>query len=59
MPSVATDVPFKILREQWLDHLEREYIGALSRRGMNAPAIAEVAGLDRSYVLRLLRKHNL
>ncbi len=59
LPPVPTDVPFKALREQWTDHLEREYIGAFVRLGMNAPAIAEAAGLDRSYVLRLMRKHEL
>ncbi len=59
LPPVPTDMPFKELREQWIDHLEREYIGAFVRKGMNAPAIAEVAGLDRTYVLRLMRKHNL
>jgi two-component system response regulator GlrR len=59
LPAVSTEAPFKVLREQWVDHLEREYIGALVRRGLNAPAIAESAGLDRSYVLRLMRKHGL
>jgi two-component system, NtrC family, response regulator GlrR len=59
LPAVSTEVPFKLLREHWIDHLERQYIGALARKGMNAPAIAEAAGLDRSYVLRLMRKHGL
>jgi len=60
LPRVRTDVPFKELREAWIDHLEREYVSALLKaHGHNVTAIAEAAGLDRSYVHRLLRKHDL
>ncbi|MDP1828981.1 MAG: sigma 54-interacting transcriptional regulator [Archangium sp.] len=58
--AVDPSVPFKVLRERWTDHLEREYVRALiSKVGRNAGAIADAAGLDRSYVNRLLRKHEL
>ena len=60
-PSVSIDVPFKVLREQWNDHLERTYLRALLDRFGRADvgALAEAASLDRSYVHRLLRKHGL
>jgi DNA-binding NtrC family response regulator len=58
--AVDLTLPFKELRERWTDHLEREYVQALiARVGRNAGAIADAAGLDRSYVNRLLRKHTL
>jgi DNA-binding NtrC family response regulator len=58
--AVDLGVPFKELRERWTDHLEHEYVKALiSKVGRNAGAIADAAGLDRSYVNRLLRKHEL
>jgi DNA-binding NtrC family response regulator len=60
LPPARTDVPFKELREAWLDHLERDYIGQLlETHGRNVTAIAEAARLDRTYVHRLLRKHDL
>jgi DNA-binding NtrC family response regulator len=60
LPPVPTDVPFKELREAWLDHLEREYIGSLlAQHGRNSSLVAQTARLDRSYVHRLMRKHDL
>jgi len=60
LPPVTVDTPFKVLREQWVDHLEREYLTALiAKHGRNVGEIADEAGLDRSYVHRLLRKHDL
>ncbi len=59
-PAVDLDQPFKDLRERWLDHLEREYIsGLLARHQWNVSAVAQAAGLDRTYVHRLIRKHDL
>jgi transcriptional regulator of acetoin/glycerol metabolism len=50
----------KDLRERVLDHLEREYLrGLLVRCRGNITAVAQCAGLDRSYVHRLVRKHEL
>jgi transcriptional regulator with GAF, ATPase, and Fis domain len=60
LPAVAADLPFKVLREQWNDHLERGYMSALlARHGRNVTAIADEAELDTTYVRRLLRKHEL
>lgn len=60
MPSVPLDVPLKVLRDEWLEHLEREYIGGLLRiHKHNVSAVALAAGLDRSYVHRLIKKHQL
>jgi transcriptional regulator with GAF, ATPase, and Fis domain len=58
--SVDLAVPFKELRERWVDHLEREYlVGLIAKHGRNAGALSDAAGLDRSYVNRLLKKHEL
>jgi DNA-binding NtrC family response regulator len=60
LPAPSLDRPFKEVREAWGDHLEREYIGGMLRlHGRNVGAIAEAAGLDRTYVHRLIRKHDL
>jgi transcriptional regulator with GAF, ATPase, and Fis domain len=60
MPPVDVSVPFKELRERWLDHLEREYVRILlERHHHNIPAAAAAAGLDRTYVYRLVKKHDL
>ncbi|APR87462.1 Response regulator of zinc sigma-54-dependent two-component system [Minicystis rosea] len=60
LPSVSLDVPFKVLRDRWNDHLEREYLSRLlARHDGNVSVTAEAAGLDRSYVHRLMRKHAL
>lgn len=58
--EVDLGVPFKELRERWVDHLEREYLkGLIGKVGRNAGALADTAGLDRSYINRLLKKHEL
>lgn len=59
-PVMDSEVPFKVLRDQWLDHLERAYLTALiARHGRNITAVAAAAGLDRSYIHRLIKKHDL
>jgi len=60
LPRVTYDEPFKVVRDRWVVHLEREYMrGVLARTGGNVSAAADAAGLDRAYVYRLIRKHNL
>lgn len=60
LPSVSIDRPFKLLREQWLSHLEREYVSQLlERHARNVSLAATAAGLDRTYLHRLIRKHGL
>ena len=57
---MTPDEPFKVIRDRWLDHLEGEYIRAMvDRHQRDTDAISKAAGLDRSYVYRLLRKHGL
>jgi DNA-binding NtrC family response regulator len=54
------DRPFKDIREDWMNHLERHYIkNLIERYGGNVTAVAEAAELDRSYVHRLIKKHDL
>ena len=60
LPNVPLDVPFKILKDRWNDHLEREYLrGMLERHEGNVSAVSAAAGIARSYVHRLIRKHRL
>lgn len=60
LEPVDPTVPFKVLRERWNDHLEREYLkGLITLKGRSSAELAEAAGLDRSYIHRLLRKHDL
>ncbi len=60
LPGVRADEPFKVIRDRWMDHLEREYLRALlSKHGRDTQAISNASGLDRSYVYRLMKKHEL
>ena len=59
-PRVSIDENFKSLRDRCLDHLEREYLRAMiDRHQRDTSAIAQASGLDRSYIYRLIRKHEL
>jgi transcriptional regulator with GAF, ATPase, and Fis domain len=58
--AVPFEQPFKDFRERWIDHGEREYVTRiLARHGRNVSAAADAAGLDRTYLYRLIRKHRL
>jgi two-component system response regulator GlrR len=58
--GVDLDIPFKELRDRWLTQLEKDYIlGWLERTKWNVSAVAERVGLDRTYVHRLIKKHDL
>ncbi len=60
LPTDSFDEPFKVIRDRWIVHLERKYLGGvLARNGGNVSATAEAAGLDCAYVYRLIRKHDL
>jgi transcriptional regulator with GAF, ATPase, and Fis domain len=60
LPRVCADRPFKEIREQWTAHLERDYLSQLlERHGRNMRAVAQAAGLDPTYVYRLVKKHEL
>jgi DNA-binding NtrC family response regulator len=52
--------PYKDFREQWVDHGEREYVRRLLERHQKSVSdAAKEAGVDRTYIYRLIRKHNL
>ncbi|MDB4994846.1 MAG: Response regulator of zinc sigma-54-dependent two-component system [Myxococcaceae bacterium] len=58
--KVAFDQAFKDFREQWVDAGEREYVQRLlQRHDRNVQAAAQAAGVDRTYIYRLIRKHGL
>lgn len=60
LPAVPLDRPFHTVREEWVDHLERGYVaGVLEQANGNVAEAARLAGLNRSYFYRLLRKHAL
>jgi transcriptional regulator with GAF, ATPase, and Fis domain len=59
-PPVDATRPFRELRARLLDHLEREYLRKmLAAHEWNISAVAKAAELDRTYVYRLMRKHDL
>jgi transcriptional regulator with GAF, ATPase, and Fis domain len=52
--------PFHAFREQWIGYGERAFIRALlERHHRNVAEAAKEAGLDRTYMYRLIRKHGL
>jgi transcriptional regulator with GAF, ATPase, and Fis domain len=53
-------MPYRDVRERVLDDLERAYIEKLlARHNANVAVAAQAAGLDKSYVHKLIRKHGL
>jgi transcriptional regulator with GAF, ATPase, and Fis domain len=65
-PPPAIDDPhlfelaYKDFREGWIDAGEKEYVRQLlARHNRNVSAAAKKAGIDRTYIYRLIRKHEL
>lgn len=59
-PEPSFDSQFKEFREAWVDHGEREYLKRLlARCAGNVPEAAAQAGLHKTYVYRMMRKHRL
>ncbi len=51
---------YKDFREAWIDAGEREYVRKLlTRHNRNVAAAAREAEIDRTYIYRLIRKHEL
>lgn len=51
-------LPYKTIRDRWIDQLERDYLAAqLAVHGRNPVELAAASGLDPTYVRRLLKKH--
>ena len=60
LPLPDIDRTYKEVRDEWTDHLEREYLrGWLERTDGNVSAAAEAMGVNRTYAHRLLKKHGL
>jgi transcriptional regulator with GAF, ATPase, and Fis domain len=60
LPPSILDLAFKEAREQWLEVLEREYIrGLLAKHNRSIAAVSRAAGLDRSYIHKLIRRHGV
>jgi two-component system response regulator GlrR len=60
LPEEMLNLPYKEVRERALNQIERDYVrGLLNRHGRNISAAAEAAGLNRGYMHRLVRKHDL
>ena len=54
------EADYRTFREQWSDAGEREYLRRLlERHGRNISAAARAAGVDRTYIHRLIRNHSL
>lgn len=55
---ISLDQLYRDFREQWVDHGERVYLERmLELHAGNVASAADHAGLDRTHVYRLLRKH--
>ena len=56
--SFDLNVPYKHLRDEWMDRFERDYLTALIKEfGSSTQTLAQRAGIDESYVRRLRRRH--
>jgi two-component system, NtrC family, response regulator GlrR len=52
--------PFRTFKEQWIGHGERAFLRVLlERHKSNVAAAAKEAGIDRTYMYRLMRKYGL
>jgi len=62
VPAVPLDthLPYKESKARWIDHFETTYVsGLLERNDGNVAAAAREAGVDRTYLFRLIRKYGL
>jgi DNA-binding NtrC family response regulator len=58
--GVSFDSDYRTFRQQWIERGEREYFGRLlSQNNRNVAAAAKRAGVDRTYVYRLIRELSL
>jgi transcriptional regulator with GAF, ATPase, and Fis domain len=57
---VMFEAQYRDFRESWIDAGEKEYVRRLLlRHERNVTAAAKEAGINRTYIHRLIRKHNL
>jgi DNA-binding NtrC family response regulator len=58
--AAPSPLPFKEAKELLVNAFEREYLEQLIRRcGANVSRASREAGIDRVYVRKLFKKHNL
>jgi transcriptional regulator with GAF, ATPase, and Fis domain len=58
--EVELDLPYKDAKMRWVDQFEMTYVSELLRRNRgNVAAAARKAGVDRTYLFRLIRKYGL
>jgi transcriptional regulator of acetoin/glycerol metabolism len=64
-PAMTPDAPsfsqpFRAFREAWMGYGERAFLRALlDRHESNVASAAKEAGIDRTHMYRLIRKHGL
>ena len=60
LPAALKELSFKEARVAWNERLEREYLEQLlAAHGRNVAAAARTAGVDRTYLYRLMQRHGL
>ncbi|MBX3230453.1 MAG: sigma 54-interacting transcriptional regulator [Labilithrix sp.] len=64
LSGVPTGVPFegdfRAFREKWIELGEREYLkNMMAKHRDRVPAVSEEAGVNRTYIYRLIRKYGL
>jgi transcriptional regulator with GAF, ATPase, and Fis domain len=60
LSDLSTDRPYRAVKDELLDALERRYLEALlTKTKWNVSAVAEAMDMNRSHVHRLLKKHGL
>jgi two-component system, NtrC family, response regulator GlrR len=58
--AIDLDRPYKSVRDDFVERFERAYFRQLlERHGRNVAEAAKAAGVDRSYVYRLVRRYDL
>ena len=58
--SACVDLPYKEAKMKWIDQFEVAYVGELLQRNKgNVAAAARQAGVDRTYIFRLMRKYGI
>lgn len=58
--EIDPNVPYKEAKARWIDRFEVQYVQCLlEHNGGNVAAAARQAGVDRTYIFRLIRKYGL